>query len=109
MSLNDDEVTADTQPAATGKRTPDEWARTLGYVIVPSKRRGGRAGFTSEHRAAEILHGWIEHAHHAAAAIELTQADYEAAIDAAVNSSPARPHPGALSKHCNHQFSENEK
>lgn len=59
------------------------------------RRTGGRPDL---HAAAGVLHGWALHEHHAGEPIQLTAADYAAAIEA-VDARPLRPHPGALSPH----------
>ncbi len=109
MALDPDTAaaTSDKKPKATevaGVRTPDEWARQLGLII---KKRADwqREGFAAEHQGAAMLHGWAEHGHHAGAPIRLTLEDYKAALKA-INNSPAKPHPAALSEYCNHTFQE---
>src|SRR6187399_247431 len=39
--------------------------------------------FSAAHQAAATLHGWLQHAHHTSKSMELTQADYLAALKAA--------------------------
>jgi hypothetical protein len=48
------------------------------------------------HAAAAVLHGWAAHQHHAGSPIQLTEADYDAAL-AAVTVAPLVPHNAALS------------
>lgn len=124
------------QPAkveAEKRLTPAEHARRTGNVkplaglAINGDRR--REQFSWQHAAAAQLHGWAEHEHHEGKPIELTAAEYEAALKAASepvtreideNGKPGRPlsakelaelkgkkptvtdyepHPGALSKH----------
>lgn len=55
-----------------------------------------------QHNAAEQLHGWKNHAHHEGKPIELTRADYLAALKAVETADKAgnyTPHKAALSPH----------
>jgi hypothetical protein len=104
-----DEITPPPKPKATrgATKTPDEWARELG-LIIKTRADWQQEGFAAEHAGAAMLHGWREHAHHAGAPMQLTLEDYKAALKA-INTSPAKPHPAALSKHCNHNFGGHSK
>jgi hypothetical protein len=75
-------------------RSPAEWSREF----FPPSDRGSLNKHLYRHGAAEALHGWTLHEHHAGAPIQLTREDYVAAIKAATT--PANtfaPHPAALS------------
>lgn len=67
------------------KRTPEEWRLLLGV----------RA---SRHACARQLHGWIEHEHHEGVSIQLTEAAYREALDAA-QTADCVPSPNAVSPH----------
>ena len=74
-------------------KTPAEWATLLGHA--PKSVEGvewvgtlaesgmSEAKFSMAHEIASVLHGWPSHAHHANEPIQLTRADYEAALKAA--------------------------
>lgn len=86
--------------AASGEmKTPDEWSHALGYR-VKRREKWQQEGPSSEHRGAEVLHGWLEHAHHAGAPMQLTKADYLAALKA-IGSVPLKPHGPAVSRYSN--------
>jgi hypothetical protein len=89
--------------AAEQRLAPEEWCRRLGRGRE-LYRLGARAVWQPEwrHAAAVVLHGWHKHAHHAGEPMQLTRAQYEAALEAAGPSEgiPA-PHPAALSPHAN--------
>ncbi len=82
-----------TPPAATASpsetKTPKEWAMLTGNGPSTEKRKNAwkGPGFSRphgsvEHEAAELLHGWGDHKHETGAPIQLTRADYEAALAA---------------------------
>lgn len=73
-------------------RTPDAWAREL----FPSSKSGRPHPELWRHAGAEALHRWKAHEHHAGKPIELSRADYDAALEAAAQPEPVA-HPGALS------------
>jgi hypothetical protein len=79
------------------KRSPDDWAREL----FPASDRGRPHPKLFEHGAAEALHGWKLHVHHAGAPLQLSRTDYVAALRAAktVVGNTYAPHPAALSPH----------
>jgi len=55
-----------------------------------------------QHAAADALHGWSLHVHHAGGEIELTRAAYEGALEAATTSDSRGdyiPHEPAMSPH----------
>lgn len=88
------------KPAADTK-SPGEWMVECGQ-FTQGPRLGSRPGAKLpnwKHNVAATLHGWKQHAHDAQKEIQLTRADYEAALEAA-GSSPPQPHPGALSPFC---------
>lgn len=87
---------ADPEPV---KLTPEQWAEKLGQVRkAPQHQPQLRTHYAWQHAAASSLHGWEQHAHHYQnAPLLLTQADYQAALDAAAEY-PAKPaHAAALS------------
>lgn len=84
-------------PPAVETRAPSEWADEF----YPTSERGRTHFERWKHGAAEALHGWRSHAHHAGTPMQLTRADYRsaiAAIEQLVGSTYA-PHPAALSPH----------
>lgn len=93
------------EPAAPKKadvRPVSAWARATGNYKEPGRFHEGN-GFSAAHNAADALHGWNSHAHHAAAELELTEDDYRAALAAAMpDKGNPRAHRPALSPHCTH-------
>ena len=82
-------------PSAVAEtRTPEAWARE----VFPPSERGRQNPQAFLHGAAAALHHWKTHEHHEGAPLQLTRADYEAAIEAAKSTAFA-PHPAALSPH----------
>jgi hypothetical protein len=69
-------------------KTPAEWAEQV-FTTNPRDRW--------KHAVAEQLHGWGAHEHHAGKPLQLTEADYQAALAAAEGGS--EPHAGALSEY----------
>lgn len=69
--------------------SPEEHAKALGGVktvqrsAVVGNQPASFELYHQFHAAAEALHGWREHAHHAGKPIQLTRAEYEAALKAA--------------------------
>lgn len=94
-------VTSTSPASSAEKRTPAEWAEKLGYVEKRDPRIPQSITFYKmAHAVADKLHGWSAHEHHfQGAPLILTRADYEAALDAAVNqtSKVVAPHEAALS------------
>jgi hypothetical protein len=83
-------------------RSPDQWARMLGEYHAP-KYPWQEPHYSARHAAAAALHGWNEHTHHSGAPMFLSQADYLAALEAAMPKiGNAKAHKPALSKHCGH-------
>ncbi len=66
-------------------KTPDEWRVILGV----------RA---SRHACARQLHAWHVHEHHAGAPMQITEAAYREALDAA-QTADCIPSPNAVSPH----------
>jgi hypothetical protein len=73
--------------------TPAELALITGHATELEPKKGVRFGggrpqktvsYNWQHAAAAQLHGWGAHEHHAGEPIQLTRADYEKAIEAAV-------------------------
>lgn len=88
--------------AVTEKRTPTNWAATLGQVI----RVRGIDGTSSvvqnaSHTAAAALHGWALHLYHTNEEIMISEVDYMKALQAAHSPKPGerdyQPHSPALS------------
>lgn len=96
-------------PKESGKLPVNEWAT----IKFPPNKKGHRPAEFAFHSGAAALHGWAEHAHHENSAMELSEADYDKAIEAAKKPKPAAkptesnplpreayvPHKAALSKH----------
>lgn len=64
-----------------------------------------RVDYDWRHNAAAALHGWGAHEYHAGAPLELTLADYEAALKAVEEPNEKGlyvPHKGARSEYCKH-------
>lgn len=81
--------------------TPRHWAEKLGNIVKGDPRVPQSRTFAKmEHAVADKLHGWSQHEHHyQASPLLITQAAYEAALEAACNPTtkvPA-PHEPALS------------
>lgn len=62
-------------PEPSDTKTPTQWAAAL----FPDPRDQWK------HAAAEASHGWKDHAHHAGEELKLTEANYRAAVDAAIS------------------------
>ena len=73
--------------------SPGEWCA----AIFPSESRPHPDLW--KHEAAAALHGWAAHRHHAGQPIQLTRADYEAAVAIVEGVQPYTPHQTALSEH----------
>lgn len=115
MAKNKNESTDETPtpappaPQSSGQKTVDEWAN----VKFPADKKGRRPMGFAHHAGAAALHGWAAHAHHENAPMELSEADYDKAVEAAKAPKPAgkptkdnplpreayQPHRAALSKH----------
>lgn len=84
-----DKVGPEPSTKAVETATPAEHAKALGGVKTVQRAAviGNQPAtfelFHQFHAAAEALHGWREHAHHEAKPIQLSRADYEAALKAA--------------------------
>jgi len=80
--------------------TPEQWAQKLGHVKkAPPFQPQLSAHYSWQHAAADSLHGWAQHAHHyQGEPLLLSQADYEAALDAAAEYPNKPAHAAALSK-----------
>lgn len=118
VSIGDNEIAPMREPAAEKPKAeptaaPLEHAFATGNArliqgVVAFGRPGERPTpgqeleVTWQHAAAEQLHHWKDHAHHDGQPIQLTRADYLAALAAAANhdAKPApTPHKPALSPH----------
>lgn len=84
----------DPEPTPQGAETysPAQWAKAM----FPRTARGHWPRNYWQHRVAEVLHGWARHEHEEGKPMQLSAADYEAAIKAA---SKGKPHPPARSRH----------
>lgn len=80
--------------------TPEQWAEKLGHVKKASPFTPQLSTHYSwQHAAADSLHGWAQHAHHyQGAPLMLSQADYQAALEAAAEYPNKPAHTAALSK-----------
>lgn len=76
--------------------SPQEWADIK--FPADAKKKGRRPIEYGYHAGATVLHGWTEHAHHENGPIQLSEADYEKAVEAAQKPNP-KPHRAACSKH----------
>lgn len=87
------------QTPAVEKLEAHEWGEKLGNF----RKRDARLPqsedfFTPAHAAADFLHGWSKHRHHfQGAPLLITQADYEAALEAAGGYPTTQPCEAALS------------
>lgn len=117
MNKNKSKKTDDTEPASedissgeTVVPSPTTVAKApsgLLDVDALSKKTGNRLKFNGHnphnirgagpmHRAADTLHGWSDYKHHYAKAVQLSEADYLAALKAAGN---YETHPAAMAPH----------
>ena len=101
-----------TASAKSETKTPEEWAGVCGQrraktfdettTAINGRPFDVIGAFNWKHEAASVLHGWKRHEHHAGAALLLTRAEYEGALEAA-SKTDARgeylPHKPALSPH----------
>jgi hypothetical protein len=90
---SDDEIV----DGAGETRPVDKWRDEL----FPRQTRGRPHPDAWKHAAAATLHDWPLHQHHAATPMELTRADYEAALAASESTDASGayvPHPAALSE-----------
>lgn len=93
------------EPATKGElRSPDEWAKAKGHFVkykgVADPELGTGDHFSWQHAAAAVMHGWKRHEAQEGAPLQISEADYMAALDAAA---PAKglpqQHAAAASKH----------
>lgn len=78
--------------AAAETHTPAQWSD----AVFPANKRGHRPFNYWKHRAADVMHGWSRHEYAEGLPMQLSAADYEAAIKAVGSK---KPHPAALSRH----------
>lgn len=111
------------KPVATAEmRAPDEWAGPCNQrrprrfedtqSMVNGKPFDTIGQFLALHEAAAVMHGWALHEHHEGKPLELTRADYEAALKAAGETDAKGqpiPHVPAMSPHAPPQFIEAAK
>lgn len=91
-------------PQAEVRRAPAEWARIKGQWVefsgIANAALDQGSHFKWQHAAAASVHGWDLHEHHEGGPIQLTEQEYQAALDAAC---PAKglpkQHEPARSKH----------
>ena len=62
-------------------KTPREWAAVKGQIVKP-KKPGQVEYLDWRFAAAETVHGWRQHAHHAGSPMQLTESAYDGAIGA---------------------------
>jgi hypothetical protein len=100
---------------AEDRKSPREWAVELGNLKLrklPAEVSGALTEcYSGPHNSAAILHGWKQHAHHEGSPIQLTRAEYLAALEATQiahevvpgatgeERNAYRPHQAALSPH----------
>lgn len=94
MEHLDDPPSAPTEEPARDPslKTPDEWQKTL----FPASERGAPHPEAWKHGAAAALHGWELHAYHTGQPMRLSEADYRAALEAAVTFQPVPGKEGAF-------------
>lgn len=80
------------------RKTPAAWADALGHMRKADPRLPQSVTHADQmHAAADQLHGWSQHAyHHQAEPFEISQVDYEAALDAGQKYPLVAPHAAAL-------------
>lgn len=77
-----------------GRQTPSAWQKAR----FPDSDRGRPHPDRFKHGAAAALHGWDLHAYHTGEELRLSEADYDAALTAAMSTSHELvPHDAALS------------
>lgn len=94
------ELPAETPKSAPERLTPEQWARRKGLFV--EARAPNESHFHWSHAAAEALHGWASHTHHAGGPMRLSEADYDAALAAVQAEGNPKAHKPALSPHCTH-------
>ncbi len=62
-------------------KTPREWGAAKGHIHA-ARTKWQSPEVDWRYAAAETLHGWREHEHHAGAPIQLAEEDYDGAIEA---------------------------
>lgn len=80
-------------------KTPDEWGRAQGrYREVNPLVAQVKSHFDWRHAVADKLHGWSKHAYHYVdLPLEISEADYNAALEAAANYPNVPAHGPAVS------------
>jgi hypothetical protein len=100
-----------TPKSADDRLTPEQWARRKGLFV--EAKSPNESHFHWSHAAADTLHGWASHAHHAGEPMKLYEHDYDAAIKAVTDpdkgvadekkkTGRSKAHKPAMSPHCTH-------
>ena len=91
-------------PRTATTATPSEWRKGL----FPASESGRPHAESYKHQAAAALHGWDLHRYHTGEEMQLSRADYEAAIRAAneLKDGGYAPHEAALSEHLKQRADE---
>lgn len=88
--VDDQQQRAVSPSPSTARLTTDKWAE----IYFPASGSGRQHDELWKHAAAAQLHGWEEYRHQNAKPLELSEADYKAALAAAC-SNDLKPHPAA--------------
>lgn len=86
--------------------TVDELAIIEGETQTARRFPGQPVTASARHRAAAVLHGWLDHAHHAGQPMRMVRDDYLAALAAADTTDErgrAQPHKPAESEYSPHR------
>jgi len=99
MSKQDEKPSPKPEPAVL--KSPEDWCFALGLHSRPKLSKDKKLKLADavpcwQHGAANGLHAWQYHEHHAGGPLLMSEADYRAALKAA-EKAPYVPHPPALS------------
>lgn len=81
------------EPKADGNLSPTAWRD----LLFPVSERGEPHRDSWKHGAAAALHGWDLHRHHTGQEMQLSRADYDQALTAAMTMVAVEGQPGAFS------------
>lgn len=98
-------------PSALDRLTPGEWAERKGFAAPPLNPGRPSAGHPDrwKHEAAAALYGWTHHAyHHQTSPFQLTEQDYDVALETAAQYPACKPHKAAIAPSCPHKFTPEE-
>lgn len=86
------------KPSSAERLTPAQWAERLGYLVAADARLPQSESFAKpEHAAADALHGWSRYGYHyQAQPFLISEADYRAALEAAMKYPLVAPCAAAL-------------